>query len=423
MNYRFSLLLALLMGSMLAPGPAAAQKPPLTRQQYQEDFDFLWNTVRTNYCYFTQKQTDWAQVRALYRPQLDTLTSRQAFVRVLENALAELYDNHAGLSTNRPDSRRLVPTSTDTWAEFVGGRAVVQAVRPGFGAARSGVRPGMVVTAANGVPIDDAIKPFLPRTLRQPDAAARNFALLQLLAGNHLTPRVWSLLANGRSLTARPDEAGMQLENMPYPARLEARRLGTIGYLKINNSLSDNGIIASFDSALTALLNTQGLILDLRETPSGGNTTVARAIMGRFVSKEGPYQRHELTREEMQTGVRRSWVEIVSPRGVRYSAPLVLLVGRWTGSMGEGLAVGFDALGRATVVGTEMAQLNGAIYSYTLPHSAIRFAIPAERIFHVKGQPREAFRPPVYVDLKTTNPSAAPDPVLQTALDQLRRKK
>lgn len=115
---------------------------------------------------------------------------------------------------------------------------------------------------------------------------------------------------------------------------------------------------------------------------------------------------------------------MVSPRGVRYTAPLVVLVGRWTGSMGEGLAVGFDALSRATVAGTEMAQLNGAIYSYTLPHSAIRFVIPAERLFHVNGQPREDFRPSAYVDLKTqAGKLEASDPALDMALKLLQHKK
>lgn len=93
------------------PGRLAAQPAPLTPRQYQEDFDFLWNTVHDDYAYFDRKQTDWNKVRTCYRPQTDTLRSRQAFVRLLENTLAELYDDHAGLGTNRPDSRRLVPSA------------------------------------------------------------------------------------------------------------------------------------------------------------------------------------------------------------------------------------------------------------------------------------------------------------------------
>ena len=90
--------------------------------------------MRDNYAYFDQKQTDWNLVQAIYRPQLDTLRSRPAFVRLLEQVLGELYDHHAGLGTNRLDSRRLVPTGTDVYAEWVNGQALVRAVRPGYGA-------------------------------------------------------------------------------------------------------------------------------------------------------------------------------------------------------------------------------------------------------------------------------------------------
>ena len=218
------------------------------------------------------------------------------------------------------------------------------------------------------------------------------------------------------------------LEITRYNGLLEVRRLGDkgeIGYLKINNSLGDNRLIARFDSALTALQGTQSLVLDLRETPSGGNTTVARAIMGRFIEKEAPYQRHELPNEEGETGVPRRWLELVAPRGSRYTKPLVVLVGRWTGSMGEGLAIGFDALRRATTVGTEMARLNGAIYSFKLPNSGIGFNFPVERLYHINGQPREAYRPSVFVDLAKAaqRPTPEHDPVLQAGLAALKAKK
>jgi carboxyl-terminal processing protease len=402
----------------------AAQTPPLTHQQYLDDFDFFWETIRTNYCYFSRKQTNWPQVRTIYRAQADTLTSRRALVRLLENALIELYDNHAGLSTNRSDSRRLVPTGTDVWATFVNGQAVVQQVRAGYGAERAGVHPGTIIEAVDGLLVEQAIRPWLGRTLGPPGLAARNFALGQLLAGDHRTPRIWTVRAGGRTFTARPDEPKPLLETMPDKQLIESRRIGNIGYVKINNSLGNNGLIAEFDSVLTSLKGTQSLILDLRETPSGGNTTVARAIMGRFIEKEGAYQRHELTYEQTQTGIRRSWLELVAPRGPRYPGLLVVLVGRWTGSMGEGMAIGFDALRRATLVGTEMAQLNGAIYSYQLPNSGIGFNFPVERTFHVNGKPRETYRPHFDVDLikASQGPNPSKDPVMKEALSLLEHK-
>ena len=422
----FWLLQCVLLLAM--PAGLAAKAPPLTHQQYLEDFDFFWETIRDNYGYFGQKQTDWQRVRTIYRAQADTLASRRAFVRVLENALAELYDNHAGLGTNRFDSRRLVPTGTDVWATFVNGQAVVQQVRAGYGAEKVGVRPGAVIETVNGTPVAEALRPWQGQTLRTPDPAARNFALGQLLAGDHLTPRVWTVRTGTRTATVRPDEPTPLLETTHYKGLLEVRRLGEkgeIGYLKINNSLGDNRLIARFDSALTALQGTQSLILDLRETPSGGNTTVARAIMGRFIEKEAPYQRHELPNEAVETGIPRRWLELVAPRGPRYAKPLVVLVGRWTGSMGEGLTVGFDALRRATTVGTEMARLNGAIYSFKLPNSGIGFNFPVERLYHINGQPREAYRPSVVIDLTEApqRPTPETDPVLQAGLAVLKAKK
>ncbi len=43
-------------------------------------------------------------------------------------------------------------------------------------------------------------------------------------------------------------------------------------------------------------------------------------------------------------------MEIVSPKKPAYTKPLVVLVNHWTGSVGEGIAKGFDALKRATII-------------------------------------------------------------------------
>jgi carboxyl-terminal processing protease len=60
--------------------------------------------------------------------------------------------------------------------------------------------------------------------------------------------------------------------------------------------------------------------------------------------------------------------------------------------MGEGLAIGFAALG-ARVEGTPMAGLLGAIYDHKLPRSGIVVKLPTERLYAVDGTPREKFAP------------------------------
>ena len=115
--------------------------------------------------------------------------------------------------------------------------------------------------------------------------------------------------------------------------------------------------------------------------------------MGWFVDRPRSYQMHRLPSEERETGVPRQWIEQVLPRSGKHHAVLPLVqVGRWTGSMGEGLAIGFAALG-SRVEGTPMAQLKGAVYDFNLPSSRLTVKLPAERLYTVEGLPREKFIP------------------------------
>jgi carboxyl-terminal processing protease len=96
------------------------------------------------------------------------------------------------------------------------------------------------------------------------------------------------------------------------------------------------------------------IVLDLTDTASGGNTSVARAIMGWFVDKPTSYQMHTCPPRSARPG--SPPVDRAGPAapGKHHDGPVTVRVGRWTGSMGEGLAIGFDAIG-ARVEGGPMA--------------------------------------------------------------------
>jgi len=105
----------------------------------------------------------------------------------------------------------------------------------------------------------------------------------------------------------------------------------------------------------------------------------------------------------------------VAPLQPRYRGRVFVLAGRWTSSMGEGLVIGFDALGHRTV-GSPMAHLLGALFHETLPGSGARVELAEERLLHVNGTPREAFRPTIAVDPAEARPDGDPafDAVLRT---------
>jgi C-terminal processing protease CtpA/Prc len=363
------------------------------QSKYRKDFDDYWKIVNDNFAYFDTQKTDWNKVKAIYQPMADTITSRNNFIRFLEAVNNELYNGHISLNTNLPSSNRLIPTGADLWVKYQQGHFIITALRSGFQAQLCGLKTGMLITAYNEIPIDSAVLTFLPKSITIYDNRMYEYAANMLLAGTHDTKRKITARFNDTEKMYFPDSVINKTE-LAYTTIIEHNQLpSNIGYIKINNSLGNIDLINAFDSALNSLWNTKGLILDIRETPSGGNTTVARAVMSRFIEKEMPYQKHSLPSEENQYGVKQSWIELVSPRGKIYKKPLVVLVNRWTGSMGEGIAIGFDGMKRAQIVGDAMAGLLGAIYSFTLPETNIGFSIPVEKLFHVNGTPREDFRP------------------------------
>ncbi|WP_161499226.1 S41 family peptidase [Flavipsychrobacter stenotrophus] len=411
-------------------GSATQAQQQFTSAQYKEDFNYFWKSIDEDYCYFNKKQTDWAKVKEIYSPRVDTVSSRASFVSLLEDVFTEIYDHHAGLNTNNMNSARLVPSGSEVWAEYIDGKPIITEVRQDFASEHAYVTAGMEVIAINGIPVEKAIQRYVGKSLKTVDAAARNYALNVAMAGTHdqdlkftlkdqsgkikeYTPDVWTGHGQWNGLTG---------EHYTYGSMVEGKIMGNIGYVKLNNCLGDNDMIPVLDSVMQTMLGTSGLVLDLRETPSGGNTTVARAILGWFTNKEQFYQKHELYAEGKQTGIQRSWVEIVSPRpGKYYNKPLVVLADHFTGSIAEGITIGFSATTKAKIIGTPLARLCGATYPYELPNTHIHYSFPAERLYHVNGTPREQFVPDIVIDY-TKTPVTGRDVALDRAMAVLQGK-
>ena len=361
----------------------------LSSDERQQDFVAFCRFISEEYAYFSIKVTDWGRTCDHFSGEMPNATNREKYIGVLERALGQLYDSHAHLATNTATSLRLIPSQADLMATWQDGRALITEIRPKSPAELAGLRVGDEVLAINDIPVAQASAGLVPVFTRSQDPAARDWALRAALAGRHDT--------NTIHLEVRSPSGHRKLAYAP--SFLQADKLLTavvrdrMGHIRVHNSLGAQALVRDFDAALDKMLDAKALVIDLRDTPGGGISSVARGILGRLIDKELPYQRHELVAEFRSTGIRRIWTEYVAPRASAFQGPVVVLVGPWTGSMGEGLAIGLNATRGAPVLGRPMAHLLGALGEFTLPNSKIVVRIPVETLFHVDGSPRESFVP------------------------------
>jgi len=378
------------------PCSSYAGAADLSLEARRADFETLANAIAEDYVYLDGKRSSWSTVRERYLSRVEAASTADAWAAVIEDALSELHDFHIGVRPGSAHRWLPVPTDADLWAVPEGGIARITAVRAGSDAARAGIAVGDRIESIGGIAVASAIDARLGPAVSSNDPSNRQWALLSLVTGRREESREFTVSRAGGAPRAIKLPVLRSFERPGGPLT-SSRTPEGFGLVRLNNSLGDMETIAAFDAALTSLRDTRALILDLRDTPSGGNSAVALGILGRFAASRVPYQRHRIPRYG-RPDVERNWQEEVAPRGpFTYRGRLVVLVDHWTGSMGEGMAIGLDAMRRATVIGTTMGQLAGATADVALPRTGLTVALPMEELFHVNGTPRHRWAPPIIV--------------------------
>jgi len=408
-----------LLAAMLGLAGCAAHAADLSEAARIADFGTFVQDFSENYAYPERADKPWLTWNERYRPAVLAAPTAEGYAAVIEAALDELHDFHAEVRAHNPHRWLPVPTFADIWASEDADGAVVIAVRRGSDAGRAGIRVGDHITAIGKVPLAAAIAARLTPSVDNHDSKAREWALLSLLAGRADEERHFTVRGHDgveRSVT-------LQLErrfDRPAGELASGRLSGGIGWIRFNNSIGDIGTVAAFDRALEQMRDAPGLILDLRDVPSGGDSSVALGIMGRLVKSMLPYQHHRIPNYG-RSDIERNWFEYVTPRGpFSFDAPVVVLVDHWTGSMGEGMAIGLDAMKRALVVGTPMAHLAGAVSDFTLPRTGIDVAFATEQLYHVNGTRRQDWLPPVQVT-DAADAADANDALMARGIAELQR--
>lgn len=400
MNHVYTLFLCLIV--------SLAGNAQVDQDKVRQDLDNIISNFANNYVYLDQKGIDLECIREKYSNRISQLKNNVEVLLFFEYILCEFYDNHMTMTANTNSSYRL---SAPIYIAYRDDSPIVVNV---WQTQIDGQLPDIIgaeLIAFNGTPIEQVVSEFPTQCVDKSKPEVREWMANKVIWGRYDQPRILTLkLIDNSSIDLNLDRISIRNDS----ALLSLQRIDNIGLIRINNSLGNDDLVRAFDKALDELSDTKGLIIDLRNTPNGGDSYEAKGIMSRFIEKLSPYQQHSVTEKSNNNpDVERLWVEYVTPRGEPYTRPVVVLVGRWTGSMGEGLAIGFEGMGRGEIVGSEMRRLAGEVWDFRFEHVNYGYKLPTAKLSHMNGTPRELYVPTNYVRQTSTIDNEALERAIQ----------
>src|SRR5262249_53580641 len=149
-----------------------------------------------------------------------------------------------------------------------------------------GLREGMVIDSIDGAPLT-ALKP--PAATPDKADAMRAFAARVALAGTH---------KHNANIVAHDAKGSLAMtiaegaQGPDEPATLTWPAPG-VAVIRLNNSIGSNALPPAFDKLMREAGKANTILLDLRDTPSGGDTSVAKPLMSWFVKGTQGYQTHQ----------------------------------------------------------------------------------------------------------------------------------
>jgi carboxyl-terminal processing protease len=321
--------------------------------KYVSTFETVWNKLNDTYYDTTFGGLSWKAVHDRYLPQIAAVQKDDEFYRLVNRMLWELKVSHANLIPpgllSRHEPLVCAEGSPGFDLRVLKGVAVITSVTPGSPAHEAGLRPGTVIHAVDGIPVEQIVREA-ETAVRPPDndrgrIARVTKAVLGRIYGKPGTEVLVAYSVEGgeksekRLLRAKRPGVALGPNGILYLAvQFEARRLESgIGYIRVNTLQPP--LATRISSAIVSMGNIRGLVLDLR-----GNAGGEIEQMPDLFLKE----RTCVYLKRSRNGETKVYC---NPAQKVFEGPLVLLIDQLSGSASELLAGCLQAIGRAVVVG------------------------------------------------------------------------
>jgi carboxyl-terminal processing protease len=340
-----TLLLLMLLLASLAPAQ-------VSERDRIKIFEKVWDTVNRKYYDPNFNGVNWSATRESYRPQIVAAKDDTEFYALVKQMVGELGDAHTSFRTPLEAQRAKLKQTVGVglWLGEVEGKSVIFGVTPDSEAAKAGLVPGMILTAVDGRDVREILSEMRSKIKSSTANAVNRLAYARLLGGEVDSSVKLDLL----DLEGREKQVTLARRvQTSTNSELISRRLpSNIGYVRFDEFLSKH--LKPYKNALIELKDTKGLIIDLRFN-RGGSTLALEEMAERLIAEKVSFGRAKTRTGKMPKFLGISLIPkemFVGDDDMHiYSAPVVVLISRYSASAAEYFAVGMQESGRAKTVG------------------------------------------------------------------------
>ncbi|HSG28940.1 MAG TPA: S41 family peptidase [Candidatus Krumholzibacterium sp.] len=365
------------------------------RRLNAESLELIWNTINDTWYDPGFNGVDWEKAKVDYSSRLDSATTMNEARRVMSGMIDLLGVTHMAVipeyyygDEDRKDSPGFAMTGI--FLRILDRHAVVTSVIKDSPADLAGVRPGWEVVRIDSVMAADQIERFTGYArLAFREDMILSWSVMELMMGRSGTV-VQVEFEDGSGRTVVRDitleqEAGKSFKfgHVPeFRIRFESEVLpGGIGYIGFNCFADPPFLMGRFNEAVTSMLDSNGIIIDLRGNP-GGVGGIAMGMAGWFTREKGLSLGRLMTRDT-------NLEMMINPRHNAFEGPVAILVDGLSGSASEFLAGGMQGLGMAKVFGTRTAGAALPSNMIMLPNGD-RLQVVTANFISSNGEPIEA---------------------------------
>ncbi len=326
----------------------AQAKDELSAKDRINVFEKVWDLVNDRYYDPKLNGVNWASVKVKYQPLIERAMSDEDFYSVLKQMTGEMNDAHTRFLTPREavEFKKREGTTVGVLLANIEGKTVVERVLPDSEADSAKIKAGMSVRTIDGKTVKEKIAEAEKNIVNSSsDRATEVLIYRRLLSGEPGT----SVKVGLTDEKGKDFEVTLTRKVVSQESKVIAEKLASnIGYISVSSFRAP--VSEKFKQALIELKDTSGLIVDLRYN-GGGNISEVLRMAGFLLDDEYPFGKYVRRAGDKKQQLRDFSAGIKGEQ--IYSAPVVVLVSKYSASGSELFSSGLQEAGRANVIGSQ----------------------------------------------------------------------